>query len=265
VPIVYDIDDDYSLVPDDHPEIRAYMRAMRKHPFKGTLEMARAAAVMTVTTEPIAEHYRAEGVERVHVVPNALKPSAIGAPAKHDGFVIGWIGGDEHTPDVEAVGLVPALERLLERHRDVRVEAVGIDLGLSQRYHHHGLVHFDRLGRLIAKWDVGIAPLDDTAFNRARSAIKVQEYAARGVPWLASPVGPYAGLGEQQGGRLVEHGVWYEALDRLVRKRREHRRLAEAGSAWARTQTIGSTVERWEAALAEAVAVEASRRGALSP
>ncbi len=28
--------------------------------------------------------------------------------------------------------------------------------------------------------------------------MKLKEYAGAGAPWLASPIGPYAGLGEEQ-------------------------------------------------------------------
>ena len=62
--------------------------------------------------------------------------------------------------------------------------------------------------------------------------MKLKEYAAAGVPWLASPIGPYAGLGEQQGGRLVADDRWYEELVRLIEKPRERRKLAKRGAKW---------------------------------
>ena len=55
--------------------------------------------------------------------------------------------------------------------------------------------------------------------NRARSNIKLKEYAAAGACWLASPIGPYVGLGEKQGGRLV-------ARRRLARRARPPARQA---------------------------------------
>lgn len=47
----------------------------------------------------------------------------------------------------------------------------------------------DQLFRYISKFDVGISPLVDHAFNRAKSAFKMKQYFACGVPVLASPVG----------------------------------------------------------------------------
>lgn len=103
------------------------------------------------------------------------------------------------------------------------------------------------------RFDIGIAPLADTPFNRARSNVKLKEYAALGIPWLASPVGPYAGLGTEQGGRLVGDGEWEEALRSLIRHPLRRRRLAEAARSWAATQTIETAAPLWEATFEEAV------------
>ena len=41
----------------------------------------------------------------------------------------------------------------------------------------------------IVQFDIGIAPLLDTEFNRAKSAYKMKQYLSCGIPVLASPVG----------------------------------------------------------------------------
>lgn len=248
VALVYDIDDDYTAVPADHPRRDELLGA-----FERTLAIARLADLMTATTEPVAERYREHGVSEVEVIPNMVGPRGVAPPREHEGLVVGWVAGQEHRDDMERLGLGDVLEDLLDRHRDLRVEGIGVDLDLSDRYHHDRFVPFPELRDRISGFDIGIAPLTDTVLNRARSDIKVKEYAARGVPWLASPVGPYVGLGERQGGRLVDDTSWYDAIDRLLRKRRERRRLSSSGLAWARTQTIASTARIWEAALMRAI------------
>jgi glycosyltransferase involved in cell wall biosynthesis len=135
---------------------------------------------------------------------------------------------------------------VVEKHESVRVECIGVDLGLPERYRHHSTVPFKELPRRIGGFDMGIAPMVDITFNQGRSDIKLKEYAASGVPWLASPVGPYLGLGEEQGGRLVPDEGWFEALDRLVSQGRERRRLGREGKKWAKTQTIDAMADRWE-------------------
>jgi glycosyltransferase involved in cell wall biosynthesis len=215
---------------------------------------------MTTTTETLADTYRRAGVDRVEVIGNHLSPEASRLRTPHDGIVIGWIAGIDHQADVARIDIVEALRRLVAKHENVRVESIGVNLGLPDRYRHDPFVRFNELPGRIGGFDIGIAPLADMRGNRARSDIKVKEYAASGVPWLASPVGPYSGLGEKQGGRLVEDGRWFEALDRLVTERRARKRLSRHAQAWAKSQTIDAVAERWETLFAAAAGVD-SRPG----
>jgi len=75
-----------------------------------------------------------------------------------------------------------------------------------------------------------------------------------GVPWLASPIGPYAEMGEREGGRLVPDDGWFEALDALVRGERGRRRLAKRAARWGREQLLSRNVGAWERALDAALA-----------
>lgn len=45
--------------------------------------------------------------------------------------------------------------------------------------------------RFVSQLDIGIAPLEDTPFNRSRSDVKFIEYAAHGVVPVVQAVGPY--------------------------------------------------------------------------
>jgi glycosyltransferase involved in cell wall biosynthesis len=247
VGIVYDNDDDYTLIPDDHPNRDGLVGA-----FEATVEVARLAHVMTTTTETVADRYRTHGIDRVRTIPNYVGIGVVAPPRDHEGIVIGWVGGREHAQDAQILRLADTLERVLAKHRDVRVECVGVDLELSERYTHTAFIPFPELSDRLAGWDIGLAPLADLPMNWARSDIKVKEYAARGVPWVASPVGPYVRLGEGQGGRLARDDEWFDVLDRLVRKRRERRKLADAASAWGKRQTIARSARDWEQALLDA-------------
>ena len=107
----------------------------------------------------------------------------------------------------------------------------------------------EQLTQRLADFDLGIVPLADIPFNRGRSNVKAREYAAAGVPWLASPVGSYADLGEEEGGRLVADDEWFDALDELIRSRRDARKLAKRAKAWAKRETIWNMAPRVGAAV----------------
>lgn len=255
IAITYDNDDDFTATPKHSPNYKHMGGYTGQRYFAATVKVARAARWMTTTNAALAQKYRSAGVERVEVIANHLSPDIPRPSNRHPGVVIGWIAALEHLADVARIPIKDALQRLLDEHEHVRVECIGVDLGLTGRYRHDASVPFSELPRRIAGFDVGIAPLADMAWNRARSDIKLKEYAASKVPWLASPIGPYEGLGEAQGGRLVPDHGWFEALDRLVTHGRERRRLARKAKAWAKHHTIDAVADRWEQLFVEAGAV----------
>ncbi len=179
--------------------------------FELLLEHVSRVQLVTTPSDHLADRFEAAGAANVHVVDNYL-PGAFSrvAPQGHDGLVIGWHAGREHLVDAELLELVPMLERVLDKHPDVRVVTINIDLEMEhERYTCEEAMPIEALTRRLADFDIGIVPLADIPFNRGRSNVKAREYAAAGVPWLASPVGSYEGLGDEEGGRLVEAGDWF--------------------------------------------------------
>jgi len=76
-------------------------------------------------------------------------------------------------------------------------------------------------------FDIGLAPLRDTPFNHAKSWIKMIEYAAAGVPMIASPAPEYVRLNREYGIGRIAHSLdeWAEHITELSDPRV---RLAEA-------------------------------------
>jgi Glycosyl transferases group 1 len=258
--IVWAHDDAVDRDPNLNP--RALEVQQRKAEIRA---MLRLADVVVTTSEPLAQAYRALGAERVQVIENYLGDHyAELAREPHDGLVLGWAAWVDHQADWAQLGLHAIVSRLLDAHPRLRVESVGmIDLGLApERYRRDKPVAFEALGARLTAFDIGIAPIVDNPFNTSRSNIKVKEYAAAGVPWLASPIGPYANLGEQQGGRLVPDDRWYEALDELVRNGRLRRKLAKRGRRWAQEQMLVKHAGEWESAFDEAIERGRARRRA---
>jgi glycosyltransferase involved in cell wall biosynthesis len=256
VAVVWDTDDDLSAVRRGSEAYHRLggRRMIRRH-FKRAIEAARTAHVMTTTSERLAAVYGEAGVERVHVIENYLAPQDVAVRRRrHQGLVIGIVAAGEHEPDLRKLRFAALLERLLDRRDGVRVVAIGADLSMaSHRYTYVRPVPIEQLVATESEFDVGLAPLLDTAFNRARSNVKLKEYAAAGAAWLASPVGPYRGMGEEQGGLLVEQDGWLEALEALVDDEGRRRALAERGRRWVAGQTIRAGGAAWQAAFREAV------------
>jgi len=67
-------------------------------------------------------------------------------------------------------------------------------------------------------WDIGIAPLENTDFNKGKSELKYIEYSALGIPVVCTDIEPY--------NTVIKDGVtgflandkesWYEKLKNLI-------------------------------------------------
>ena len=260
VAIVYDNDDMVGSVTDDHPGRRGFGGLNGVKLYQQVRDMLRVAHMVTTPSSVLAQQYR-ETVDAVSVVENYVPnrfPDARRRP--HDGVVVGWVAGSEHSIDRDRLQVRETLQALLATHPQLRVMTLGVALGIDDdRYEHVSYVDFSELPSALAGFDVGIAPLADVPVNRCRSTSKVKEYASVGVPWLASPIGPYRDLGEAQGGRLVQDDEWHAAIERLVTRDRERRRLAKRAARWGSDQVIGKHARKWEDVVERAVA--AARAG----
>jgi hypothetical protein len=256
IAVVYDNDDDMRAIPRGDAAHKDYGGFAGDRALQQIRKLLQQADLAIAASVPIAERFREYGAAHVEQIENYVPDAVLkaSAPPNGDRVVAGWLAGNEHHLDVSRLPLREEVERALDAHPQLIVETLGCTLGLRhERYRHVDRLDFFDLPPHLATYDIGLAPIADIPFNRARSNIKVKEYAALGRPWLASPVGPYASLGEKQGGRLVPDDGWAEAIGRLVEKPRERRKLAKHARKWGRSQTVFAHAERWERALTDAV------------
>jgi hypothetical protein len=257
VTVVWDKDDDISATPRRVPAYKTYGgRRGVKHGFARSVELAASASLMTTPSAHLAGRYRELGVEHVEVIENHVAPEDLARERpRHQGLVIGITAAGEHAEDFKALRIDRILQRLLRAHDGVRVVTVGWGHDLpASRHVHYPFVPIEELLATEREFDIGLAPLADTAFNRARSNVKLKEYAAAGAMWLASPVGPYVGMGEEEGGVLVADDDWYATLERFVLDYHARVRLTERARSWARQQSADRAVGQWETAIMRAVA-----------
>ncbi len=249
--VVWDNDDDQGAMPKSivtHKHFSGFKWQQRRAEIQRLLV---SVDLVTAPSRTLAARLAELGAPRVAVVENYLPDQLLDPDRRpHEGITIGWIAGLEHQMDVEQIPITAVLQRLLDERSDVNVVTIGLRLGLrSERYRAVKTVRITELSQHAAEFDIAIAPLADLPFGRARSNIKLKEYAAAGVPWLASPIGPYVGMGEHQGGRLVSDDRWYAELTRLIAKPRERRKLGKRAAKWARGETLSANAHLIEATL----------------
>ncbi|HEX4806202.1 MAG TPA: hypothetical protein VFU94_09890 [Conexibacter sp.] len=257
VAIVWDNDDQRVALLEEAAKAPGQEGMAAQRFFASMRAMASVADAVTTPSEALARLHAADSRREVQILPNQLPPT-FRRPERlmpHQGVHIGWMAMPHHAESFEALGIRETLQRLLERHAHLEITGVGLDLELrSRRYTHVPGIPYGSLAEHLPHFDLAIAPLADTAVNRARSDVKLKEYAAAGVPWLASPIGPYAGYGEQQGGRLVADDGWLHAIDELMGDAEARRVLSQRGMRWAAGETIEAHIDVWERTFEDAIA-----------
>lgn len=264
IAIVWDNDDDLAAIPKGNAAYRHYGGLRGERALASVRRIVASADLVTTSSTVLADGFRMMGAAQVRVVENHVRDEnlLVRRGESDESILVGWVAGKEHHLDVERLPIRAVLEEILANHSGVRAVTIGVGLGIDDpRYEHVPHLRFEEMPAHIARFDVGIAPIADLRINRARSNVKLKEYAVVGVPWLASDIGPYARLGERQGGRLVNDDGWYDAIERLVIKRRERRRLAKRALKWGCTQTISLHAHEWESAFAAARERAANRSG----
>lgn len=261
--MVLELDDDLWSIP---PASETAHRWFSQPGVLKNLELNIARAdVVTVSTEPLAEVVRRFNANVV-VVGNSIPGRLLDEPrsVEHDEsrVVIGWAGSATHQPDLAEIG--PEIVRTVRDNPDAVLHTIGTTAT-------EFLGHFPWLGRMpngrwrVTGWladlwdyyraldafDVATAPLAHLMFNDAKSPIKALEAGARGLPVVASNVGPYRGyVRHGETGLLVDHPYqWRRALRGLVADADMRAELGAAGRRQAAEHTIERRGDEWEQAL----------------
>lgn len=162
-----------------------------------------------------------------------------------DEIVIGWGGSLSHIESFEYSGIIPALKNVIQDNiyllivGDDRVVKKLKEKGVSSKnIRFHPYVPYDRWWKTLLFYDIGIAPLAQE-YDMRRSYIKVAEYMAMGIPFVATDGAPYredfiqeceygtfVGQGDPDKGDRQSPIEWEKALKFTIENHKERKELA---------------------------------------
>jgi len=205
-----------------------------------------------IAGSPILAEHLGPFTSSISVIPSLVDPAAIPlrAHAHSPRLVLGWIGSASTAPFLD--GIRPALERVAAACPGMELTLLCV--GGSTRPVPGLRVESrpwsaDAQRDALARMDVGLMPLPDTAWNRGKCAYKALQYMAAGVPVVADDVGiARAVVGDGAAGYTVAgEDAWVDATTALLRDLALRERLGRDGRA--RVERDYS-VERWAPELA---------------
>jgi glycosyltransferase involved in cell wall biosynthesis len=245
-PMVLDLDD-ATYLRYESPTYGRLAAALKW--FGKTDELILWSRMVICGNRAIADYVESKGRPTV-IIPTVVDTDAFrpgDARAASGVPVLGWIGSHSTFPYLESI--FPALERLAQTHPfrlrivgsgydDVQIPGVAVEC-LPW--------NLDRESDDFRSLDVGLYPLFESPWSAGKSGFKAIQYMAVGIPYVVSPVGACAEIGEPGTTHLEARSTdeWYDDLRTLLDDPGRALRMGEAGRRYSLEHfTISAQVAR---------------------
>lgn len=253
IKVIIEVDDDFDTISSrnvayrgSHPKFSPWSNR------EWLKESTKLADLVIVTTPHLADRYGGHG--RVKIVPNFVPEAHLAVSPTYDweGLRVGWMGQIGTHPDDLQV-MRGALAEVLRRY-DAHFFVVGGPNGVSRaasvaesRLVTVPYAPIDQYAAEMAHMDVGIVPLADTPFNQGKSALKGLEYAAIGLPYVASRTLPYAFAWQEglKGYLASKPADWKFHLSKLLGDADLRAEIGSTNKEIMQKLTIEAQVGRW--------------------
>lgn len=184
----------------------------REHYFK----IIENATALTTSTPFLQEFYQKKHPNKpVYLVRNGIDVDRWKPRKDYSGYLptFGWVGATPwRSGDLEILN--PFFGEFIKQqnckfHHSgsiVNAPSVSQKIGIDHNiYSSEPMQPINNYPKMFRKIDVGIVPLTNVDFNKAKSFIKGLEYAAAGIPFIASPLPEYEYLAEKGVGRIARN------------------------------------------------------------
>ena len=260
--VIYDIDDDIWTISKDN------LAVMIGNAFKDQYEgMIKEADACITPSKVLAKKLKRLTKKPIYICPNGIDYDYYKERKKDDknGRVsIGYMGAASHWKDLTMI--VDVLVDLYQKH-DISFDIYGmtgepleasiyyytkIYEGRLQpekdAYYTSAINFYDKLKNMSGRhypfmppelhpsvlsgcdFDIGIAPLEDTEFNRGKSCVKFYEYASVGTATIASDVEPYRSEVNYRAKNNKKD--WYKKLEKLILDKDFRGKIQKQQSGW---------------------------------
>lgn len=270
--VVVEIDDDFDTLSPKNPAFRA--ASPRFSPESNSMWFGLALQTcdyVITSTEALLKRYgqRGNACSISNYVPESYFKTEPYTKGIREDLWIGWPGNPfSHPGDLEVVST--SVRDVMREHDSTWLYTVGHDSTISRfqcdeftpaRTH---VAHWSPLlehAQSTCELDVGLAPLSRVPFNTAKSWIKPLEYAALGVPFVASPTREYRRLQKLTGvGEMAEYPIdWKLSLGKLVSDDDYRAERAALQREAVRTLTYEEHLDEWVNAWSMAMAYRSAR------
>lgn len=221
-----------------------------------SMESTRKAIAVSVSTNQLAREYFPYN-PNIYVIPNYLDKEKWDNPIvrrNDDKIRIGWAGGNAHGDDLKMISKV--LDKIVKEYKGkvifetmgmTRQELSGVfpmkihndvcpSCGYEGELHHYPGESLQDYPLVLASkgWDIAVAPVINNSFGNCKSDLKIKEYAALGIPVVASPVVPYKEAAESNAQIVFAESFeeWYNSIKDLIENQVKREQIVKANREW---------------------------------
>lgn len=265
IAVVVDMDDDLTCIHPANPAFHMlHPRGPNSvHSWQNTLTACDSATLVTVSTDALLARYarRRPG----HVLHNCV-PERYLTVEHRDSDVVGWAGSvHSHPTDLQEMG--SAVTQVMQLGGKLRIagpeSGVRAALALPDKFEFTSTGIIDNIEAwplAVNSLGIGLAPLADSKFNKAKSWLKPLEYAAVGVPCIVSPRPEYVKLVKRGIGSVAKSpNEWRRQIRALIVDVALRRERSEMARFAAEKLTIEKNAWRWLETWSSAYDLERSR------
>jgi glycosyltransferase involved in cell wall biosynthesis len=242
--------DDAVWLNHKHPDRRSRSRLL---PWRRSVRIAD----MVIVGSPYLAQFGRVFNAQVRVVPIGLRvadyKSALPKPADRKVRLV-WIGSKSTLTYLR--GIRAAIEELGKRHPNLVLRQIGdaffdLDSIPVEKFQWFAA----KRGEYLSACDIGLAPLPDNPYTRGKCSFKVLEYAAAGLPVVASPVGTNSDyiLHGRTGFLASQREDWIKYVGDLIQEESLRQEMGAAAQSHAAQYDISVIGDQLCAALKEAL------------
>jgi len=245
-PLVLDIDDNIHATRPYNPGYRSFHPNSMNNVWN--VKSLGVFDALTVSTENLKNWYSNHTDRPIYVCPNSLdwkeRDDVLKMDFKNSDLFkkkpgeirLGWTGSAAHWENLKHIE--PVIYKILDNFPQTTFYLTGLfgDLFSNQKYIQEGRIVSTPWAKL-KKWpilnrevnfDIALAPLCDNDFNRAKSNLRLLEYASAKFPVICSPVEPYKTFSNKEVVFATEKDEWYDAIEDLIKNEDKRKNLSEA-------------------------------------
>jgi glycosyltransferase involved in cell wall biosynthesis len=245
---VVDVDDRFDRIAMKNVAHDFY-RKSRVNNYHWITEACRRADLVTTSTPALLNRY---GFGHGLLLPNLVPEHYLKIASRREPTTMGWTGTlRTHPEDLQATG--GSVAWILEQNPDWRFSVIGDGEGVqaalklpTEPSSTHGWIPFTEYAYKMARFAIGIVPLQLSEFNESKSCLKAMEFASLGIPVVMSPIPDNKRLHAMGIGRLAKDpGRWRRELARLIDSPELCNEMSESGRAIMESLTYEQHCGRW--------------------